>query len=252
MRKHFFSKKRFLLYDAYMDLIRSRRWLRLAINIALDGALAAAAVILACFLAAPGPVPPDLRALPAAGAVAIWLIGVPFGLSRLHWRFTAMRDLALVGGAGITAAILLVLLLVGAGVALPSPSFPVILALCMVAALTAPRIAYRLARTASRQADDEDLTTAILVGTGETAELFLSALSRFPVPLYRVSGLIFLSSSSPPQNLPATPSPASSPPPNPTPSASCEPPASPPSRRPKPKKSNSSPSPSRTCSTAAR
>ncbi len=193
MRKHFFSKKRFLLYDAYMDLIRSRRWLRLAINIALDGALAAAAVILACFLAAPGPVPPDLRALPAAGAVAIWLIGVPFGLSRLHWRFTAMRDLALVGGAGITAAILLVLLLVGAGVALPSPSFPVILALCMVAALTAPRIAYRLARTASRQADDEDLTTAILVGTGETAELFLSALSRFPVPLYRVTGLIFLS-----------------------------------------------------------
>jgi len=172
---------------------RNRRWLRLAINIALDGALAAAAVILACFLAAPGPVPPDLRALPAAGAAAIWLIGVPFGLSRLHWRFTTLRDLALVGGAGIVAAILLVLLLVGVGVALPSPGFPVILALCMVAALTAPRITYRLARTQARQPDSENLTAAILVGTGETAELFLTALSRFPVPPYRVTGLISLS-----------------------------------------------------------
>jgi O-antigen biosynthesis protein WbqV len=176
-----------------MDGVRARRWIRLGVNVALDGASAALAVILACWLAGSGPLPAGLRLLPVAGAVAIWLIGVPFGLSRLHWRFTAMRDLALVGGAGIVAAILLVLLLVGAGVALPSAGFPVVLALCMVVALTAPRVVYRLARTQAQPREAEGVTTAILVGTGETAELFLAALARFAVPPYRVVGLMGLS-----------------------------------------------------------
>jgi O-antigen biosynthesis protein WbqV len=164
------------------------------VNVALDGALAAFAVVLACWLAGNGKLPAGLRVLPVAGAVAIWLIGVPFGLSRLHWRFTALRDLALVGGAGVVAAILLVLLLVGAGVALPSAGFPVVLGLCMVVALTAPRVVYRLARTAGRQAEAAGVTTAILVGTGETAELFLAALARFEAAPYRVVGLMALSS----------------------------------------------------------
>ncbi len=174
-----------------MDGGRGRRWVRLGVNVALDGALAAFAVVLACWLAGSGVV--GLRALPVAGAVAIWLIGVPFGLSRLHWRFTALRDLALVGGAGVVAAILLVLLLVGAGVALPSSGFPVVLALCMVVALTAPRVVYRLARQPGQRREAEGVTTAILVGTGETAELFLAALARFAAAPYRVVGLMALS-----------------------------------------------------------
>jgi O-antigen biosynthesis protein WbqV len=177
-----------------MDGVRGRRWVKLGVNVALDGALAAFAVVMACWLSDPGPVRPDLRALPVAGAVAIWLIGVPFGLSRLHWRFTAMRDLALVGGAGVVAAILLVLLLVGAGVALPSAGFPVVLALCMMVALTAPRVVYRLVRMPARKLEGEDVTSAILVGNGETAELFLAALSRFSAAPYRVVGLMGLSS----------------------------------------------------------
>jgi O-antigen biosynthesis protein WbqV len=172
-----------------MDAFASRRWTKLGVNVALDGALAAFAVVLACWLCGAA----TLRALPFAGAAAIWLIGVPFGLSRLHWRFTAMRDLALVGGAGIVASILLVLLLVGAGLALPSPGFPVVLALCMVVALTAPRIIYRLSRTPGRRAEAEGVTTAILVGSGESAELFLSALARFATSPYRVTGLMALS-----------------------------------------------------------
>jgi O-antigen biosynthesis protein WbqV len=176
-----------------MDAVVSRRWVRLAVNVALDGALAAFAVVLACWLAGRAPMPAGLRALPFAGAVAIWLIGVPFGLSRLHWRFTAMRDLALVGGAGVVASILLVLLLVGAGVALPSGGFPVVLALCMLVALTAPRVVYRLARTHGRRVEAADVTTAILVGTGESAELFLAALARFAAAPYRVVGLMALS-----------------------------------------------------------
>jgi O-antigen biosynthesis protein WbqV len=176
-----------------MDAVMSRRWIKLGVNVALDGALAAFAVVLACWLARPGPVGAGLRLLPLAGAVAIWLIGVPFGLSRLHWRFTAMRDLALVGGAGVVAAILLVLLLVGVGVALPSDGFPVVLALCMMVALTVPRILYRVARTPGRKSELEGVTSAILVGTGDTAELFLAALSRFTPAPYRVVGLMALS-----------------------------------------------------------
>jgi O-antigen biosynthesis protein WbqV len=172
-----------------MDEVVSRRWTKLGVNVALDGALAAFAVVLACWLCGAA----ALRALPFAGAVAIWLIGVPFGLSRLHWRFTSMRDLALVGGAGIVAAILLVLLLVGAGLALPSPGFPVVLALCMMVALTAPRVIYRLSRTPGRRAEADGVTTAILVGSGESAELFLSALARFATSPYRVIGLMSLS-----------------------------------------------------------
>jgi O-antigen biosynthesis protein WbqV len=176
-----------------MDAVAGRRWVRVGVNVALDGALAAFAVVLACWLSGPGGVRADLRVLPLAGAVAIWLIGVPFGLSRLHWRFTAMRDLALVGGAGVVAGILLVLLLVGAGVALPSPGFPVVLALCMLVALTAPRVVYRLARTPAQRGEAAGVTSAILVGTGESAELFLAALARFAAAPYRVVGLMALS-----------------------------------------------------------
>jgi O-antigen biosynthesis protein WbqV len=163
------------------------------VNIALDGALAAFAVVLACFLANPEKLWPEPASLPLAGAIAIWLIGVPFGLSRLHWRFTALRDLGMIGGAGLVAAILLTLLLAGAGAVLPSASFPVLLALCMVTALTVPRLIYRLARQPAQPAGGNAQTTAILVGAGETAELFLGALARFPAAPYRITGLIALS-----------------------------------------------------------
>ena len=130
--------------------------------------------------------------MPLAAAAAIWLIGIPFGLARLHWRFTAMRDLARIGGAALVTAILLTLLLVGAGVRLPSIGFPAILALCLIVALTTPRLLYRLGREGS-SSDAANTTKAILVGTGETAELFISALARSDSAAYRVVGLISLS-----------------------------------------------------------
>jgi O-antigen biosynthesis protein WbqV len=168
-----------------------RRLARVGVNIALDGGLAALAVLLASWLANPAHPGPEPRALPAAGALAIWLIGVPVGLSRLHWRFTSLGDLALAGGAGLVAAVLLTLLLLGAGFDLASASFPVLLVLCMVLALTVPRMLYRLARQKAPAKDG--VTSAILVGTGETAELFLAALARFAEAPYRVVGLVGLS-----------------------------------------------------------
>jgi O-antigen biosynthesis protein WbqV len=170
-----------------------RRLARFGVNIGLDGTLAAFAVYLAFWLAMPARPWPDPAALPLAGAVAIWLIGVPFGLSRQHWRFTSLRDLGLVGGAGLVAAVLLTLLMVGAGVALPSASFPVLLAICMALALTAPRVFYRLSRQPERAGADGGSMAAILVGTADTAELFISALARMAAAPYRVVGLMALS-----------------------------------------------------------
>ncbi len=163
---------------------------------ALDGALAIMAVLIAGWLCAPASPWPNPPALAIGGGVSIWLIGIPFGLSRLHWRFTSMRDLALVGGAGIAAAVLLTLLIIGAGFDLPSPSYPLALMFSMLVLLVGPRIAYRLLRhpgTPSAVNAVNAVSSAILVGTGDTIELFLNALARATEPPYRITGLIALS-----------------------------------------------------------
>ncbi len=175
----------------------SRLAARIGLNLALDGGLSGLAVLAAGWLADPARPLPQPLALPLAGAAAIWLIGVPFGLSRLHWRFTSLRDLAWIGGASLLAALMLTLLLVGAGLGLPSASYPACLALCLIAALTTPRLLYRLRRhpgPGSASAQTGDGATAILVGTGEASELFLSALARNSANPYRVVGLIARSS----------------------------------------------------------
>ncbi|HQT46269.1 MAG TPA: nucleoside-diphosphate sugar epimerase/dehydratase [Acidocella sp.] len=87
---------------------------------------------------------------------------------------------------------MLVLLLFGAGVAMPSPAFPPVLAMTLMALLVAPRFIYRLAR--QRPAGkDEAAQIAVLVGTSETAELFLIAYAQSKVAPYRVVGLMDLS-----------------------------------------------------------
>jgi O-antigen biosynthesis protein WbqV len=171
----------------------SRLAARLGVNIAVDGALAILAVLAAFWLADPVRPWPHPLALPLASAAAIWLIGIPFGLSRLHWRFTSLRDLALVGGASVLTALLLTLLLIGAGLKLPSASFPVCLALCLIVALTTPRLLYRLKRLGGAAPHTGHTSRAILVGTGEASEIFLSALVRFTANPYRVVGLMTLS-----------------------------------------------------------
>jgi O-antigen biosynthesis protein WbqV len=167
---------------------------RFAVNIVLDGTMAALAVAISFWLTNPDAPWPRPAALPFAGAAAIWLIGVPFGLSRLHWRFIALRDLAMIGGAAVVVALMLTLLLVGAGLAMPSVSFPAVLALSLIVLLTAPRLLYRLARQPVQPKADGEMTTAVLVGSGETAELFLGALARLSAAPYRVTGLMALSS----------------------------------------------------------
>lgn len=165
--------------------------MRMAVNIGLDGVLAALAVGVSFWLANPAAPVPQPHALPLAGAGAIWLIGIPFGLSRLHWRFVSLPDLVLLGSAAIVTSIMLTLLMVGAGVPLPSPAFPAILALVMVATLTVPKLLYRLLR--QKRGERGAAQTALLVGDGENAELFLSAHAQQRHAPYRITGLIALS-----------------------------------------------------------
>ncbi|GAN79701.1 polysaccharide biosynthesis protein [Acidocella aminolytica] len=166
--------------------------MRMAVNIGLDGALAALAVGASFWLANPAAPMPHPNSLPLAGAAAIWLLGIPFGLSRLHWRYVSLRDLVLVGSAAIITTIMLTLLMVGAGFSLPSPAFPFILVLTLTASLTVPKLLYRMVR--QKRGVQGAAQTALLVGDGENAELFLSAHAQQKgiVP-YRVTGLIALS-----------------------------------------------------------
>ncbi|WP_291421692.1 nucleoside-diphosphate sugar epimerase/dehydratase [Acidocella sp.] len=170
----------------------SRIQARMAVNILLDGALAALAVGLSFWLADPAAPIPQPPVLPLGGAVAIWLIGVPLGLPRLHWRFISFRDLAMIGAAGAVTAVMLVLLLIGSGIPLPSPAFPVILALCLVVFLISPKFLYRLARIRS---SDRRIAAqrAILVGDAASAELFLAAHHQAAASPYRVVGVLALS-----------------------------------------------------------
>ena len=105
-------------YAPVMALQRSQ--IRLGVNVALDGILAAAAVLAASWLATPTHPLPDPPSLPLAGTVVIWLIGVPFGLGRQHWRFTGLTDAVAIGATATLAAVLLTLLLIGVGAGLPS------------------------------------------------------------------------------------------------------------------------------------
>lgn len=163
---------------------------RIAINLLVDGALAAVAVALSFWLAAPNTALPSPLFLPLAGAVAIWLIGVPFGVARLQWRFVSAADLAAIAGACIVVALMLSLLLVGSGVRMVSPAFPIILALVLVVMLTAPKLVYRLLR--KNQSSSEAGQSAVLIGHGEDAELFLNANARSAAPL-QILGLLALS-----------------------------------------------------------
>src|SRR5579872_5005853 len=81
-----------------------RSVLRIALNVLLDGALAALAVPAARWLAAPGTdwLQP-LWTLPA-GSAGLLLAGVPFQLSLQYWRFAGIGDLMAVAASSLLGA----------------------------------------------------------------------------------------------------------------------------------------------------
>ncbi len=163
---------------------------RIAVNIELDALLAAAAVPLADWLAAPERMPLPPLASSIWGAAALLLAGLPFRLPVQYWRYAGLGELVGVAAASVLAAAVFALGLHLTFTPLPSPSFPVSLALCLLVLLGLPRIFYRLLREAPPAASAPEPRPVLLLGAGDGADLFLSALASDPAPPYRAVGLL--------------------------------------------------------------
>ena len=165
---------------------------RIALNVALDAGLATLAVPLADWIAAPDRTPLGAYASPAWGAVSLLLAGLPFRLSLQYWRFVGPAELLAVAASSVLAAGLFAAGLHEAGIPLPSPSFPVGHALCLLVLLSLPRTAYRLFRETSVSPLEHGLERrpVLLLGAGDGADLFLSALAADPASPWRAVGLL--------------------------------------------------------------
>ncbi len=165
---------------------------RILLNVAFDGALAALATPVAGWIAYPeGGLLRPLWFI-AGGAITLVVAGLPFRLPQQYWRFVGLADLLSVVGGSVLSALLFSLLLVSTGFPLPTPTFPIVHALTLMAALGAARVVYRL-RQLRRGArfDGAEAQPVLLVGAGEGTDLFLRALDYARgANAYRVVGLL--------------------------------------------------------------
>ena len=171
-----------------------RAFFRVALNVVLDGALAALAVPIARLMADPAGDWLHPPWLPPAGAAAVLLAGLPFRLPWQYWRFAGIRDLLGVAGTSAVGAGLFAGAVFLTGNASSNPAFPVVHALTLLVLLGAPRVAYRRLRERPggwRPADHAiDATSALLVGAAEDLDLFLRALAQDRRQALRVEGLL--------------------------------------------------------------
>jgi O-antigen biosynthesis protein WbqV len=171
---------------------------RVALNVALDGALAAASVPLARAIADPsGNWLHPLWLIPA-GAVALLLAGLPFRLPWQYWRFAGIGDLLGVAATCTLGAALFSCLTWLTGDASANPAFVAVHALTLLVLLGAPRVAYRRLRERAAvrlpAAYASDATPILLVGAAEDADVFLRALAQDRHPTMRVEGLLAIGS----------------------------------------------------------
>jgi O-antigen biosynthesis protein WbqV len=169
----------------------ARSLIRIAVNVALDGGLAALSVPAARWLADPAaPAWHPLWAVPI-GALCLLLAGIPFRLSLQYWRFAALGDLLTVAASAAGGAILFT---AATGLTSAAPvnlAFPAIHALTLLLLLGAPRVAYRWrrGRPITRPAHI-DAASVLLVGSIEDADLFIRALAQDRRQAFRVEGLL--------------------------------------------------------------
>ena len=166
---------------------------RIALNVAIDAVLAAAAVPLSRAVADPASQWMEPRWLPAAGAVALLLAGLPVRLPWQYWRFAGMDDLLGVVWASAGAAALLSLAMAWAGIAPDNPAFPIVYALMLLVLLGTPRVAYkrwRHRRGGGVAGYSPETPTALVVGAAEDIDLFLRALAWDRRQLLQVEGLL--------------------------------------------------------------
>ncbi|WP_188899944.1 polysaccharide biosynthesis protein [Caldovatus sediminis] len=174
---------------------------RILLNVTLDGLIGMLALPAALWIAAPpGVAGPESRlwwalALPGAG-LALLAAGLPVRLPTQYWRYAGLPDLLALAGASVGAAALFWAALHLLGAWRPAnPAFPVAHALVLTALLAAPRIAGRV-RHAGRAGGEANgqapPQSALLVGAGDGADLFLRALAQERAPRYRVVGILSL------------------------------------------------------------
>jgi O-antigen biosynthesis protein WbqV len=162
---------------------------RILVNVALDGALAAAAAPVARWIADPrGGLLHPLWFL-AGGGITLLLGGLPFRLSQQYWRFSGLSDLMGVVGGSIASAALFAALLAATGFALPTITFPIVHALTLMVLLGVPRVAYRLYRGRPR-GERAGVERLLLIGAGDHADAFIRAAAADPA--LRVIGLVAL------------------------------------------------------------
>jgi FlaA1/EpsC-like NDP-sugar epimerase len=169
----------------------ARSLIRIAVNVAIDGVLAAAAVPVAWWIADPAGVVPAAALVVPLGSATLLLAGLPFRLSRQYWRFAGMGDLLTVTASSALGAALFSLILLTRGLGPPSTGFPLAHGLTLLALLGAPRVAYRWFR--SREPSEiaqEDATSVLVVGHTEDCDLFLRALGRDRRQRFRVEGVL--------------------------------------------------------------
>jgi FlaA1/EpsC-like NDP-sugar epimerase len=174
----------------------ARSLVRIAVNVALDGGLAALSVPLAHWIAAPTTDPfTPVWTIPA-GAVTLLLAGAPLRLSLQYWRFAGLSDLIAVAGAAMLGAALFAALLAISGVTLPSPAFPAVHALTLLALLGTPRALYRQHQLNRPRggAQTRDTAALLLVGAPEDLDLLLRALAQDRRQSFQVAGLLAIGS----------------------------------------------------------
>jgi FlaA1/EpsC-like NDP-sugar epimerase len=169
----------------------ARSWIRIAVNVALDGGVAALSVPMARWLADPAaPVWQSWWTIPL-GALCLLIAGIPFRLSLQYWRFAAIGDVLTVAASAAAGAALFATVTGLATGPSPNPAFPVIHALTLLLFLGAPRVYYRWRRgRPAAKSPQLDAASILLVGSIEDADLFIRALVQDRRQSFRVEGLL--------------------------------------------------------------
>ena len=173
----------------------ARSLIRIAVNIALDGTLSAAAVPAARWMADPSLACFTPWWTLLLGAVMLLVAGLPFRLSVQYWRFAGIDDLLSVAASAALGAVLFFAMLTGSGISFGNPAFPAIHTLTLLVLLGSPRVLYRrYATRASARPPDDAARSLLLVGSGEDADVFLRALAQDRTQNLRVDGLLSIGS----------------------------------------------------------
>ncbi len=161
-------------------------------NIVTDGVLAAVAAPLARWVAVPTAGLLHPLWFLAGGAISMLIAGLPFRLPQQRWRFVGISDLVDLLASAAAAVVLFWLLLRGSGFPLPTPTFPIVHFLVLLSLLAAPRLAARVRHQMALAGEQMagEATPILLIGAGESADLFLRAVNQDPSGRYRVLGLL--------------------------------------------------------------